>query len=63
MEEIQWNVASPFGLPLLFGGAAVVLGIAVNVFWMLVGWRAMRAHERIAADLRSFMDGQSERKR
>jgi len=24
---------------------------AFMVFWMIVGWRAMRAHERIAASL------------
>lgn len=25
-----------------------VAGIASAIFWMVVGWRAMRAHERIA---------------
>ena len=26
----------------------VLAGIATAIFWMVVGWRAMRAHERIA---------------
>ena len=26
----------------------LVLGAAVSVFWMVVGWRAMRAHEQLA---------------
>jgi uncharacterized membrane protein len=32
-------------------GLAMLLawfGIATTIFWMVVGWRAMRAHERIA---------------
>jgi uncharacterized membrane protein len=27
---------------------ALVFGICTGIFWMVVGWRAMRAHERIA---------------
>jgi uncharacterized membrane protein len=27
---------------------ALLFGIASGIFWMVVGWRAMRAHERIA---------------
>ncbi|MEQ1893486.1 MAG: hypothetical protein ABL998_13140 [Planctomycetota bacterium] len=37
------------------GGAAVffsilagLFGLAVSVVWLWIGWRAMRAHERIA---------------
>ena len=26
----------------------ILVGIATSIFWMVVGWRAMRAHERIA---------------
>lgn len=26
-----------------------LLGVASLIFWMVVGWRAMRAHERLAA--------------
>jgi uncharacterized membrane protein len=25
-----------------------ILAIVTTIFWMIVGWRAMRAHERIA---------------
>lgn len=28
---------------------AVLWGVAVTVLWLVIGWRAMRAHERIAA--------------
>lgn len=31
-----------------FGAFAVILGLATTIFWMVVGWRAMRAHERLA---------------
>jgi uncharacterized membrane protein len=33
---------------LLLAAGAVVLGLAVSLFWMVVAWRAMRAHERLA---------------
>ena len=28
---------------------AMLWGVAVTVLWLVIGWRAMRAHERIAA--------------
>ncbi len=28
-----------------------ILAIVTTIFWMIVGWRAMRAHERIAQAL------------
>lgn len=28
---------------------AVLFGFVTAMFWMVVGWRAMRAHERLAA--------------
>jgi uncharacterized membrane protein len=28
-----------------------LVGFVTTVFWMVVGWRAMRAHERIADTL------------
>jgi hypothetical protein len=34
-----------------FGALAVIVGIVTTLFWMLVAWRAMRAHERIAEAL------------
>jgi hypothetical protein len=27
---------------------AVIIGIGTGIFWMVVGWRAMKAHERLA---------------
>ncbi len=30
-------------------GFSVLAGVATAAFWMLVGWGAMRAHERLAA--------------
>lgn len=32
--------------------ASAVLGALTMIFWMIVGWRAMRAHERIADSLK-----------
>jgi uncharacterized membrane protein len=29
----------------------ILVAIATAIFWMVVGWRAMRAHERIAEAL------------
>ena len=33
----------------LFPIIAVLWAAAVTVLWLVIGWRAMRAHERIAA--------------
>jgi uncharacterized membrane protein len=27
---------------------AVIFGIVTTVLWLVIGWRAMRAHERVA---------------
>jgi len=40
------NIEQSFGA--LFGSGSFVGGIALVIFWMVVAWRAMRAHERIA---------------
>lgn len=32
----------------IFPILAMLVGVAYAVFWMVVGWRAMRAHERLA---------------
>ena len=32
----------------LFAAVAVLAALFSAIFWMVVGWRAMRAHERIA---------------
>ena len=31
-----------------FPFVVLVWGFAVSVFWMIVGWRAMQAHEKMA---------------
>jgi hypothetical protein len=28
-----------------------IVSFAITVFWMIVGWRAMRAHERLASSV------------
>ena len=33
---------------------AFIWGMFVAIFWMCVGWRAMRAHERMADDMHSM---------
>ena len=38
---------SPGGVQVL-AVMAYLFGIITPIFWMVVGWRAMRAHERIA---------------
>ena len=40
----------------------VLIGVATAVFWMVVGWRAMRAHERLAdaAERRARQTGSGE---
>lgn len=35
----------------LLAVVTTVVAIVTTVFWMIVGWRAMRAHERIADTL------------
>ena len=32
----------------VFAVISVVTGVVVTIFWIVVGWRAMRAHETIA---------------
>jgi len=39
------------------GALAILLGlwsVFVTIFWMAVGWRAMRAHEKIAERVRDI---------
>lgn len=40
----------------LFAFVSIITGCVVTVFWMVVGWRAMRAHEKIAASLADDVD-------
>jgi uncharacterized membrane protein len=40
------------------GGLLAILGVlaafVTTVFWLVIGWRAMRAHEKIAETLREW---------
>lgn len=52
MMQFQTNSVGSAGLTVL----AVLSGaftLGMSLFWMWVGWRAMRAHERIADSLQS----------
>lgn len=33
---------------------AILWGVFTAIFWMVVGWRAMRAHERLADSVESL---------
>lgn len=35
-----------------------IVGLMTTIFWIVVGWRAMRAHEQIAEVLREKQFGQ-----
>ncbi len=37
-----------------FGTFAVIFGLIQMILWLVIGWRAMRAHEDIAASLDSL---------
>ncbi len=40
-----------------FTALMLLVGVGSAIFWMVVGWRAMRAHERIARSLDKRTDG------
>lgn len=46
------QMESSNALLVFFGFVSSVLGLITTIFWLVVGWRAMRAHEEIAASLR-----------
>jgi hypothetical protein len=35
---------------------AITFGILTTLFWMIIGWRAMKAHERIAKQMARYID-------
>ena len=37
-----------------------LIGIATAIYWMVVGWRAMRAHERLADAIERLAEVRSE---
>ncbi|TAJ15987.1 MAG: hypothetical protein EPO68_11865 [Planctomycetota bacterium] len=42
------NIELQGGFGYFLGVVGVMFGFFVSIFWMWVGWRAMRAHERVA---------------
>jgi hypothetical protein len=44
----------------LFAVVSIAAGCVVTIFWMVVGWRAMRAHEKIAASLSEDVEQKSQ---
>ena len=43
----------------LFAAVSILAVCLVTIFWMVVGWRAMRAHEKIAASLSEDLEQKS----
>ncbi|MEZ5303702.1 MAG: hypothetical protein R3F11_24120 [Verrucomicrobiales bacterium] len=54
------NEKSPFGIGSL-AILAVVWGLGITVLWIIIGWRAMRAHERLAESIRKLVEGSPEK--
>jgi hypothetical protein len=51
----QLQVPGQFGILLAIIG--VLFGFFVSIYWMWIGYRAMRAHERIAESLEAPAGG------
>ena len=49
--QTTFNGSGPFWVILSVVSSLVAL--MTTIFWLVVGWRAMRAHERIADSLQS----------
>ena len=47
---MNFNGSSPFFV--FLSTVATLLSLLTTVFWVVVGWRAMRAHEELAQLLR-----------
>jgi Zn finger protein HypA/HybF involved in hydrogenase expression len=37
----------------------ILFGLVVTIVWLVIGWRAMKAHERIANSLEDLLRGSS----
>lgn len=46
--NMQFQSGPSMGAFGFIAGLSILLGLVSAIFWMVVGWRAMRAHERIA---------------
>ena len=47
------NTGMSNGLTTLIAVGSGILSVVTTIFWIVVGWRAMRAHEQIAEHLRN----------
>lgn len=48
---MNFTMNNSSGVGALLAIVTTIVAIVTAVFWMIVGWRAMRAHERIADTL------------
>lgn len=48
---MNFTMNNSSGAGALLAVVTTIVAIVTAVFWMVVGWRAMRAHERIAQAL------------
>jgi len=48
LQSHKENINMSGGDAQVFAFLITVAGVVSAIFWMVVGWRAMRAHERIA---------------
>lgn len=48
---MNFTMNNSSGAATLLAVVTTIVAIVTAVFWMVVGWRAMRAHERIARAL------------
>lgn len=53
---MQVNGTGPFFV--LLSVVTSLVGLLTTIFWIVVGWRAMRAHEQIADALREQRFGE-----
>jgi hypothetical protein len=44
------------GVFILVAVISAVFSLLLTVIWMIIGWRAMKAHEKIASDLSKLVD-------
>jgi len=49
------NITSSNGFQGFLAVVTTAFAVATFIFWMIVAWRAMRAHERIATTLEDHL--------
>jgi len=53
LQNDPMNMSSG-SLPFFFVALSGAASLITLVFWLVIGWRAMRAHEQIARELREL---------